>query len=34
MDLEGIMLSEISYREKRQILCDFTYFVESENKNK
>ena len=34
MDLEGIMLGEISQREKRQILCDFTYFVESENKNK
>ena len=25
MDLEGIMLSQISQTEKKQILCDFTY---------
>ena len=27
MDLEGIMLSEISQTEKIQIVCDITYIV-------
>ena len=34
MDLEGVMLSEISHPEKRQIPCDFTPMRNIRNKRK
>ena len=34
MDLEGVMLSEVSQTEKRQILYDFTYMRNLKKYNK